>query len=179
MSSDRYGDSLNPFSESKPKSSKGSDDYNPFDMSSSGHTDSDDEGHRSKKPMAGAKPSSIAGSGDAERSLAAREEALRRKEQELAEREAKLNDTIKQYETSGFHPKNWPFKNYAIEYHDIDGEIPDTMRKPTKELYGLVIGKRETFFFLSFISFIAMHALLTPLPFMVFRRNISRTHANS
>eukprot|EP00470_Lotharella_oceanica_P001574 CAMPEP_0170176482 /NCGR_PEP_ID=MMETSP0040_2-20121228/9356_1 /TAXON_ID=641309 /ORGANISM="Lotharella oceanica, Strain CCMP622" /LENGTH=314 /DNA_ID=CAMNT_0010418825 /DNA_START=69 /DNA_END=1013 /DNA_ORIENTATION=+ len=64
--------------------------------------------------------------------LTERERMLMRKEEELKRREAKVG--LAEREIKALTP-NWPCKQYALEYHDIDEEIPPAKRPIMKRLY--------------------------------------------
>jgi len=64
--------------------------------------------------------------------ISERERALKEREEQLRRREAELG--MVEREIKHLKP-NWPFEWYAIEYHDIDEEIPSGKKAMMKRLY--------------------------------------------
>ncbi|KAI8807045.1 scamp family-domain-containing protein [Cladochytrium replicatum] len=62
--------------------------------------------------------------------FAAKEAELRRREEELAMREARVNQQQEEIRRAGFKPPNFP-PFYPYIYHDINDEIPDGLARRT------------------------------------------------
>eukprot|EP00808_Paulinella_micropora_P009259 g50030.t1 len=75
-----------------------------------------------------------------EDAAAARLKELERRERTLAEREAHLREREKESrEVQGARmPPNWPFKCYAVAYHDIEAEIPTSYQLLVRHFYAYI-----------------------------------------
>ncbi|KAI8820630.1 scamp family-domain-containing protein [Fimicolochytrium jonesii] len=69
-------------------------------------------------------------------SFAAKEEELRRREEDLNAREAALKRDQEAMRAAGFQPPNWP-KFYPLFHHDIEGDIPEPSRRLVRNIYRL------------------------------------------
>eukprot|EP01083_Nonionella_stella_P074708 202772_1 len=63
---------------------------------------------------------------------------LDRREREIADREANLRS--REAAMDGVTPNNWPLAKYAIDYHDIAGDIPEEHKRFCKRAYHMYFG---------------------------------------
>jgi hypothetical protein len=77
--------------------------------------------------------------GASDEELRLREENLKRREAKLLERERTIEDREGEIRRGGGQADNWPWKCYAMAYHDIDAEIPEHRRGLVRKLYVVVL----------------------------------------